>query len=141
KIRLSTELFRTYRPYPRHHLRPNDLALGILSAQKIPSLPSTHSFQGHLVWKESGLSHQFVRRPGSNHLCAVQISLAGRIVFQMDQTASAYPEVLWDIRERRESANLGCRVRIPAGGHCQKAAQSVCLALHFSTDFFGYPIR
>ena len=54
------------------------------------------------------VSHQQLRLAGNNHRGAVQISLADRIVFQMDQTTPADQVVLWYEPERREGSNLYC---------------------------------
>ena len=50
-------------------------------------------------------------------------------------------EVLWDIRECRKDANLGCCDRVRSGGHRQETAETGCLTLHIATGIFGYLVR
>ena len=52
--------------------------------------------------------------------------------------AFAHQEVLWDVGERREDANLGRRERVRFGGHRQKAPGLGCLALHIATGSFRH---
>src|SRR4030065_933241 len=75
------------------------------------------------------------------NLRALQGSLAGGTVFQMDQAASAYQKVLRQLRECGEVTNLDRRVGLCPRRYRKKAPQPGRLALHFITDFFSYPVR
>ena len=67
----------------------------------------------------------------------VQEPLAGRVVLQMDQAASAHQKVFGHQRERSQDANLVRRGHLRADCHCQEGVAIEGLALHFSTDFVG----
>jgi hypothetical protein len=81
------------------------------------------------------------RLAGSHHLRALQGTLAGRTVLQVDQAASAYQEVLRHIRECGEVANLDRRIGLCPRRHRQEAPESRRFALHPATDFFAHPVR
>ena len=59
----------------------------------------------------------------------------------MDQAASSYQEVLRQLGECGEIANLDRRVGLCPRRHRQKASQSGRIALHFATDIFAHPVR
>ena len=43
-----------------------------------------------------------------DYLRTLQTALAGRVVFQMDQTASTHQEFLYNERKRSQDANMDC---------------------------------
>ena len=51
------------------------------------------------------------------------MSLAGRIVFQMDQATFTNQVVLWDFAERREDTGLDSDLHLCAGRHHQEGAE------------------
>ena len=69
-----------------------------------------------------------------DHRRALQEALAGRIVFQMDQTAPAHQAFFRHLRKCSKNANLDGGVRLCVGGDHQKRAGVGRLTLHFSTD-------
>jgi hypothetical protein len=73
------------------------------------------------------LTNNFIVSCG-NHLRALQESLAGGIVLQVDQAASAYQKVLRQFRECGEVTNLDRHVGLCPRCHHQEAPQSGCLA-------------
>ena len=59
----------------------------------------------------------------------------------MDQAVFAYLEVLRQLRESGEVANLDRRVGLCPRGYRQEALEFGRLALHFATDIVGHAIR
>ena len=49
---------------------------------------------------------------------------AGRIVLQVDQTASAHQEILWALTQRGENPNLDRHLRLCAAGHRPQAPEA-----------------
>jgi hypothetical protein len=47
--------------------------------------------------------------------------LASGIVFQVDQTTPATQSILWPLRELGEVPDLERDMRVPSGGHSEKA--------------------
>ena len=71
-------------------------------------------------------------------ICASQEPLAGRVVFQVDQAASSYQEVLRHVGECGEVANLDCRVGLCPRCYRKEAVEplrSLCYR------FFAHPVR
>jgi hypothetical protein len=87
------------------------------------------------------ISHQQLCPARTYHRQDLQVALAGGIVFQMDQTASADQGILRDQRERREDPDLDRRQRLRARGHHPQAAGAGSQPLPDSTDFQRYPFR
>jgi hypothetical protein len=61
--------------------------------------------------------------------------LADRVVFLMDKTALKDKEVLWDIRQCGENANMDCSISICADCYNKEAVKNPVKSLHNSTDF------
>ncbi len=93
------------------------------------------------VGQDAGLSDQQHDLAAVDHRRAVQEPLAGGVVLQMDQAASAHQALSWHQRERGEDANLVRRVHLRADRHRQERASPQCLALHLSTDLVGLGVR
>lgn len=137
--------------FRRIYSAPSDRAQGIICDQTIAlsgfythqryPIPLRRTLQGSRDRQDAHFLDQPVCSAGRNDLRLVQSTLAGRVVFQMDQATSAHQEVLWHFRECRQGADLDRGIGIRARGHCQKAAQPGCLALHIATDFFRHPVR
>lgn len=135
--------------FRRIYSAPSDRAQGILCDQTIAlsgfyshQRPSaTHPLQGSRDRQDIHLLDQPVYAAGHHDLHLVQGALAGRVVFQMDQAASAHQEVLWHLGERCKGTDMDRCIGIRARGHCQETTQSGCLALHFATDFLRHPVR
>lgn len=91
--------------------------------------------------QDLGLSDQSFQLAAPDDLQFVQSPLARQTVLQVDQATSPHQAFLRHIRERREVPDLDCRLGLRAGGHCQEAFESRCLALHFVTDFVADLVR
>ncbi len=78
---------------------------------------------------------------GSDHLYALQASLADRAVLQVDQTAPKNQTVLWHIGKCRKNPNLGRHFYVCAHSHNQEKAKFKYVPLHITTDFIDHPFR
>ena len=67
--------------------------------------------------------------------------MAGGAFLQVDQAASPDQDVLWDLRKRREDADLDRRVGLRAGRHHPEAAEAGRIPLHIDAGLFGDSIR
>ena len=74
----------------------------------------------------TGSSLLFPKQPsataGPNYLPTLQDALAGRIILQMDQAASANQALLRKLHERSQDSGLDRSVRLRAGGDLEKGA-------------------
>src|SRR3989338_6139309 len=137
----QARLFGTGRPQRGHHLRSDRRTHRHHQQQGLPGASAPYPIQGSGDGQDTGFSHQQFHLSGSHHLRALQASLAGGTVLQVDQAASAYQEVLRQFRECGEVANLDRHVGLYPRRHRQEAPQSGRLALHIVTDIVAHPIR
>ena len=122
-------------------VRSDHPVIGILHATEVSPSSAPYSVQRSRVWQDACLPDQPLWSARGHHLRPVQGAVARRVVFQMDQTASADQKVLWHVRECRESADLDRSRGLRPCGHRQEAVQPQCLTLHIATDFLGDPVR
>jgi hypothetical protein len=80
--------------------------------------------------KDSGLSHEQLHFTAFDHLSAIPESLAGRAIFQMDQTKSPNKDFLRHIGECRQDSDMDCCVGLCACGHHEKTAKYSGQSLH-----------
>ena len=114
---------------------------GFYVGQRLSRTFAAHPFQGPGVGQDAGVPDQQYDLAAADHRRSVQEPLAGGVVLQMDQAASAHQAFSGHERERGEDANLVRRVHLRADRHRQKGASPRCLALHFATDFVGLGFR
>ena len=114
---------------------------GRTSAPKYPEHLRRVRFQGCRIRQDARLLDQQHLAARVVDLRTLQEPLAGRTVFQVDQTASAHQAFPRQQRERGEDANLVRHCHLRADRHRQEGAATRCLALHLSTDFVGLGLR
>ena len=133
KVRLPLFAFR--RPLDRSGLRSNRSVDRLLFTPRLFSAAAPDQIHRSANRQTPGISHQQFcpRRP--RHRQTLQISLAGRVVLQMDQAASAHQSVLRHLRKRRQIANLDRSVSLRSRCHRQKAPRAPGDPLRNSTNF------
>ena len=114
---------------------------GFYAAKHYPGAPAAHPLPRSRDGQGAGVPDQSVHAAGADDLRAVQVSLAGGAVLQVDQAASADQALLRHLGECRANANLDRRERLCAGGDHQEAAQAGVVAAYASTDFVADAIR
>jgi Transposase DDE domain len=114
---------------------------GQYSRHHFPGTFAPCPFQGPRERQGAGIFDQSLRPSLLDHSRPLQKSMAGGVVFQMDQAAPADQAVLWDLRECGEDADMDRRVGLRAGGHRQEAARAGCHTLHIDAGPFGDNIR
>jgi len=75
------------------------------------------------------------------HLRPLQGPLAGEVILSMDQAASTHQVLLWNLRKRRQIANLDRRVGLCPRRHRPQTSRSVAQPLRNATDFELDPVR
>ena len=137
----SAPLFGPRRPQHGHHLRSDRRADRIHQLPGLSGAFAANPLQGSRDGQDASVSHQQLHVFGSRHLRTVQAALAGGTVFQVDQAAFAYQEVLRQFREFGEVANMDRGFSLCARCYRQEAPQSGRLALHFITDIVAHSVR
>ena len=82
-----------------------------------------------------GFSIQQLHSTRLDHRPTLPLSLAGRIVLQVDQATPSHQGLLWHQQQCCEDSNLDCHLDLCVGGHRQKAPQTRPQLVHDSTDF------
>ena len=110
---------------------------GVKSLRAYPEHIRRVRFHDPITDKGAGVSDQQHQLACRGHYAALQKPLAGGVVLQVDQAASAHQEISGYQRERCEDANLVRYRHLRAHRHCQKRPQPENLTLHMFTDFVG----
>jgi len=128
----------------RVYSAPTDRSRGVIADQTIAlDDPRTRQdYPAHLLprcrkGQDAYLPDQPHGVTGFDHLRPVQKPLAGGTFFQIDQTAPSDQAVLWYLGERREDADMDCRLGLCAGGNRAQTAQAGGASLHIAADNFG----
>jgi hypothetical protein len=136
----------------RLYSAPVDRSTGLISDQTI-NLNGHYAakhYPGHLAahplprprdGQSVGVLDQSVCSAGADNLRAVQMPMAGGVVLQMDQAASANQAVLWHFGECRANANLDRHQRLRAGGDHQEATQTGFVLAYLVTGFVVDALR
>lgn len=95
----------------------------LLPVQGFRSAAQKNQVQRSRDSKDSGLSDQKLHVAGAHDDPALPLSLANRVVLQVDQS------FLGHRRKRGQNSNLNCRVGLRADSDCQKAARPACQPL------------
>src|SRR5579862_549174 len=121
KLLLPTRLLPSGGQAHGTSFRSNDLFKKLLPSQVLPRNTTPHSLSRRRYPEKLGLSDQQLSVAQPCHSSTLQMSVASRTVFQMDQTTSAHQEVLWHFSQRREDANLDRHLRLRAAVDCPQA--------------------
>ncbi len=123
------------------HIRPDYRIEWLLRGAGLSRAFASYQIQRPRLGQEPDLPDQQYDLAAVDDCRAVQESLAGGIVLQVDQTAFAHQEISGHERKRRQDAHLVRRVDQCADRYCQERVATRCLALHFATDFIGVRFR
>src|SRR6476620_5059327 len=134
-------LLSSSRSQQRADLRSDSCAHFPAFQDRLPRPATAHSLQGPRIGKDTGVLDQPLRPAGRDHMPAVSLSLAHRVVLQVDQAALAHQSLLWHIGECSEDSAVDCGVGLCAHCYRQKAARSARFALRIATDFEPHHVR
>ena len=113
----------------------------IIDTERLPGEVTPRPLLRYRYKKASGIPDQQLYVTGSGDCPTLQMSLADRTVFQMDQATLENQGILWHYRKRSENSNLDCHLGLCARSHPEKAPQYRPQSLHNSTDFERYIVR
>ena len=141
KHAIRSTLLQRGRPKHVGTMRSNRNARRILFVEVISGTAPSRSLLRRREQPTFVFSDQQHAIARSNDRGALQVSLADRIIFQMDQTAPANQEVFRHERERREIANLDRDQCLPARSNPEKGTWHQTHTLRNPTGFEPDPIR
>src|SRR5271157_4603373 len=113
--------FASHRQEQRPALRSNHSPAKFLSCQVLSRPAAPHSLPRCADREEPGFPDQQFSAAHPDHRATLQVPLASRVVFQVDQTTSAHQEVLRPLAQRGEDPNLDRHLRVRAAGDCSQA--------------------
>ena len=129
------------RSYNWFDLRSDGCSHRFLLAKELSKTVASNPVQRSGNRENPDIFDQQLYSSRADHHRTLSMSLAGRIVFQMDQATFTNQKILRHIGERGEDTNMDRSLGVCAGSHYQKASQSGCFALHFITDLLDHFVR
>ncbi len=115
-------------------LRPNRYPSGTEGQKGLSATPATYQVPRYRKQQRSGLYYQQLRFTCIDHRRALPLSLAGRAVLQVDQTASSYQTLLRHLRVRSKNTDMDCHLRIRPSRYREEKTQNRGFTLHNITD-------
>jgi len=116
-------------------MRSDNIDYRVLSRKRLSGETPTHKILRRRNGENTGLSNQQFFASSPDHRSTLPMPLAGRALFQMDQTASPDQDLLWHFRKRSQDSGMDCGFRLCSRGYHQKASEPESKPLHNSTDF------
>src|SRR5271157_46827 len=132
---------RPGRSFDRPRLRSDGSLDRLLFAPRVQPSAAADQVQRSANRQAAGVPHQQFRPGRPHHRQALQMSLAGGTVLQMDQAAPAHQGVLRHQRKRRQIANLDRRLGLRPRRHRQKTPRASRQPLRNSTNPQPHPLR
>jgi hypothetical protein len=108
---------------------------------RLPSASTTGQISRQQNRQNFQLSDQQFYYPSADSSRPLSLPVAGRAIFQVNQTAPENQIIFRHHRECSKESDLDCHLSLRARSHHQKAAQARHRALHNSTDFEPYTFR
>lgn len=128
-------LFPSSRQINGHRVRSIDPADRTKVGRGLSRQAQTSKISRRRNQQNFGVSIQQLPVACHHHRPALQTTLAGGTLFQMDQTESTYQELLRHFRERRKDSDLDSNFRLPDRGYNKKTAEFTGESLHNFTGF------
>ena len=135
KICTSYAMFPNRRSRHRSLQRSHRTTWRVLLAQGFPRQIALGPFLRQRTGSSVLFPNQSSPAPGANYLPTLQDALAGRIILQMDQAASANQALLRKLDERSQDSGLDRGVRLRAGGDLEKGASTTAKFTQHFTNF------
>ena len=130
----TTAILATSRSHYRTRMRSDRYSHRVLLTAGLRASASQNSLQRLTNQQDTDLLNQQLRITSFDDCPTLQVPLASRAILQMDQTTSAYQELLWHLRERRQVANLDFDQRLCSSSDRQKTTQLKGQSLSTITD-------
>ena len=135
KTPLSTPLVTPGREINRITMRSNHHSYGTENISRLSRLFASHPFYRPGYREEARVSYKQFSPSPSDDYSALQMPLADRTFFQMDQTAPSHQIVFWNVTKRREDANLDCHHCLRPRIHYEKETKNQSQSYGNPTNF------
>ena len=141
QFQVQTPLLSTHRQIHRRSMRPNHCPRGLLRSKRLSRKIAADSLFRCYPKQMVGIFNQQLYAPRVNYRSALSVSLADRIILQMDQATSSNQSLLWHERQCRQDSDLDRHHRLCDDRNRQKATEVGTESLHNSTDFKRHSFR
>ena len=105
-------------------MRPNDNAQRLLCIAGLSCCSSSNRLLRCRDKQKIRIFNEQLYSASSYNRSALQMPLADRNLFQMDQAISANQNVFWHYRKRRQDPNMDCHQRLRFGSDCQEGTEN-----------------
>ena len=124
QFQLSAALLSQYRQNYRVAMRPNNQTQWILCIAGLPRCSSPNRLLRYRNTQEVHLSNEQLFTGRFDNRPTLQMPLADRNLFQMDQAVPANQNAFRHQYQCSENSNLDCYQRLCSGGNCQERTQN-----------------
>ena len=124
QFRLSPSLLSQSRQSYWFAMRSNHNAQWLLRITGLSRRSSSNRLLRHRDKQEVYLSNKQLWSASFDNRSALQVPLADRNLFQMDQAIPANQNIFWQHRERSEDSNLDCHQRLRSSSDCQEGTEN-----------------
>jgi len=124
QFRLPPSLLSQGRQNYRFKMRPNGNAQWLLRITGLPCCSSSNWLLRHRDKQQIRVFNKQLCSASFDNCTALQIPLANRNLFQMDQAIPAYQNIFRYYQERSEDSNLDCYQRLRSGCDCQERTRN-----------------
>jgi hypothetical protein len=123
QFRLSTSLLPPSRQNSRFAMRPDNKTQWLLCFTGLSCCSSSNRLLRRRDKQKIHIPNKQLCSSGLDNCSTLQMPLADRNLFQMDQTLSENQDILRNFRERGEDSNLDCHQRLRSGRNRQERTQ------------------
>src|SRR5271165_848012 len=134
RLLLPPPEFAAHRQEQRPALRSSHSPAEFLPRQVLSRALAPYSLPRCRDREEPGVPYQQLSAAHPDDRATVSVPLAGRVVFQVDQTTSAHQKVLRPLAQRGEDATLDRHLRVRAAGDYSQALGSGTQPLSHGTN-------
>ena len=124
QFRLPTSLLSQGRQDNWPSMRPNDKAQRLLCFAGLSCHSSTDRLLRHRNRQKVYIPNEQFYSASLDNCSTLQMPLADRNLFQVDQTIPSNQNIFWHQRERGEDSNLDCHQRLHSGRNRQERTQN-----------------
>jgi len=124
QLRLSPSLLSQGRQDNRPSMRPDGKTQWLLCFAGLPCGSSPNQLSRHRDKQKIRIFNKQFCVAGSDGCSALQVPLAGRNLFQVDQAIPSNQNIFWHYRERCKDSNLDCHQRLRSCSDCQEGTEN-----------------
>lgn len=120
QFRLSPSTLSQGRKNNRPSMRSDDTTQWLLCFTGLSCCSSSNQLLRYRNEDKIRIFNKQLCSASFDYCSTLQVPLADRNLFQMDQAISSNQDIFWHYRERGEDSNLDCHQHLCSGGDCQE---------------------